>query len=42
MIETVLKSKAAQKIKYTEYICDWRCMNVKLFQLFQRNYDAVL
>ena len=40
----IRKSKAIQKIKYTEYIhvVNWRCMNIKLVQVFQRNYNAVL
>ena len=43
MIETFGKSKATQKMKYTDiYTCDCRCMNVKLVQVFQRNHNAVL
>ena len=39
MIETSGKNKATQKMKYTEYmqVIDV-AINVKLFQVFQRNY----
>ena len=37
MIETLFKSKATQKKVYGIYTYDCRCMNVKLFQVFQRN-----
>ena len=36
------KVKRPRKKVYGIYTCDCRCMNLKLFPVFQRNYNAVL